>query len=211
MKCMKDSFFKTLLLFNCVPPWPRHRWDDNTKVEFKRILSMWTRVTQLRVRPVADYFEHIKEVTDSIWGERIIDCLSDYQFLYNDAIELVFRATAQTVSRPLLTLIPLVRYQVRSCGICSGQSGLGEAFSEYFGFPCQFSFHWLLYTHLSPGLVQWAQQRGLGQDRMAHRQSLRIGFHKTIATDTCYWTTDIMGRQRKEQSEVDSSVIEFWR
>jgi hypothetical protein len=27
----------------------------------------------------------------------------------------------------------------------------GKAFSVYFGFPCQFSFHQMLYTHLSIG------------------------------------------------------------
>jgi hypothetical protein len=33
---------------------------------------------------------------------------------------------------------------------------LGQVFSEYFGFPCQFSFHQLLHNHphLSPGFVQ---------------------------------------------------------
>jgi hypothetical protein len=28
---------------------------------------------------------------------------------------------------------------------------LGQVFSEYFGFPCQFSFHQLLHTHPSSG------------------------------------------------------------
>jgi hypothetical protein len=28
---------------------------------------------------------------------------------------------------------------------------LGQDFSEYYSFPCQFSFHRLLYTHLSSG------------------------------------------------------------
>jgi hypothetical protein len=42
-----------------------------------------------------------------------------------------------------------VQSQVRLCRICSGQSGNGADFSEYFGFPCKFSFHLLLHTHLS--------------------------------------------------------------
>jgi hypothetical protein len=33
---------------------------------------------------------------------------------------------------------------------------LGQVFSEYFGFPCQFSFHQLLHVHHHPGLVQQA-------------------------------------------------------
>jgi hypothetical protein len=28
---------------------------------------------------------------------------------------------------------------------------LGQAFSEYLGFPCQFSFHQMFHTHLSSG------------------------------------------------------------
>jgi hypothetical protein len=45
------------------------------------------------------------------------------------------------------------RAQVMSFGICGGQSGAGAGFfSEYFNFPCQFSFHRLFHTHhLSSG------------------------------------------------------------
>jgi hypothetical protein len=36
---------------------------------------------------------------------------------------------------------------------------LGQVFSEYFGFPCQFAFRRLLHNHhhLSPGAKQWPQ------------------------------------------------------
>jgi hypothetical protein len=44
------------------------------------------------------------------------------------------RAMAQVVSRWPLTL--RVRAQVNPCGICGGQSGTGQVFSEFFGFPC---------------------------------------------------------------------------
>jgi hypothetical protein len=38
------------------------------------------------------------------------------------------------------------------CLLWWGKMALGQVFSEYFGFPCQFSFHWLLHTHhLSSG------------------------------------------------------------
>jgi hypothetical protein len=62
------------------------------------------------------------------------------------------RATAQAVSHR-------VRAQVRSCGICGGQSGTeGQVFSENFGFPCQFSFHRSLHTHhLSSAAVTMGQ------------------------------------------------------
>jgi hypothetical protein len=57
------------------------------------------------------------------------------------------RAIAQAVSRRLPTAAARVRAQARSCGICGGQSGTGAGLSEYFGFPCQFSFQTLLHTH----------------------------------------------------------------
>jgi hypothetical protein len=56
-------------------------------------------------------------------------------------------AIAQVVSCWLPTAVVRVRSQVRSCGICGGQSGSGAGFSKYFGFPCQFSFHRLPHTH----------------------------------------------------------------
>jgi hypothetical protein len=51
----------------------------------------------------------------------------------------------QYISYP--TSAARVRTQVRSYGICGGQSGVWGGFSEYFGFPCKFSFHRLLHTH----------------------------------------------------------------
>jgi hypothetical protein len=47
----------------------------------------------------------------------------------------------------------LNRAPVRSSGIWVNKVALGQVFSEYFGFPCQFSFHRLLhvYYHLSSG------------------------------------------------------------
>jgi hypothetical protein len=44
--------------------------------------------------------------------------------------------------------------RVRSCGICGGQSGAGQVFSEYFCFPCQSSDHQILHHHNHPGQVQ---------------------------------------------------------
>jgi hypothetical protein len=57
------------------------------------------------------------------------------------------RAIAQAVSRRLPTAAARVRSQVTSSGICGGKMALGQVSPEYFGFPCQFSFHWLLDTH----------------------------------------------------------------
>jgi hypothetical protein len=57
------------------------------------------------------------------------------------------RAITQAVSHRLPTAAARVRAQLRACGICGGQSGTGQVFSEYFGSSCQFSFHRLLHTH----------------------------------------------------------------
>jgi hypothetical protein len=45
------------------------------------------------------------------------------------------RVISQAVSRRFLTAAPRVRAQVKSCGICGGQSGTGAAFLRVFQFP----------------------------------------------------------------------------
>jgi hypothetical protein len=57
------------------------------------------------------------------------------------------RAIVQGVSRWFSTAAAWVRDQIKSCGIRSGQSGTGQASSDYFGFSCQVSFHRLLHIH----------------------------------------------------------------
>jgi hypothetical protein len=67
----------------------------------------------------------------------------------------------------------------------SGQVGfvvdkvaLEQAFSEYFGFPCQFSFHQLLHyhPHLSSGAgtidQKWPQYKGLSPTPQAIRKGI---------------------------------------
>jgi hypothetical protein len=45
---------------------------------------------------------------------------------------------AQAVNRWSLTAEARVRARVDPCVICGGQSGTGQVFSEYFGFPCKY-------------------------------------------------------------------------
>jgi hypothetical protein len=47
------------------------------------------------------------------------------------------RAVAQVVSRLLCTMAARIRAQVRSFGICGGQSGTAAGFSEYVGSPAK--------------------------------------------------------------------------
>jgi hypothetical protein len=57
---------------------------------------------------------------------------------------------AQAVSRWPLTAEARVRVRVNPCGICGGQSGTRQVFSEYFGFLCKYIIPLLLHIHLSP-------------------------------------------------------------
>jgi hypothetical protein len=57
-----------------------------------------------------------------------------------------------------ITAAVRVRSRVWLSGICGGQSVAGGDFSEYFGFPCQSSFHQILHRHNHPGQVQQANQ-----------------------------------------------------
>jgi hypothetical protein len=66
-------------------------------------------------------------------------------------------ATAQVVSHRLPTTAARVQNRVWSCGILWWTKVvLGQVFSENFGFPCQSTFHLLLYNHLHyhPRLAQ---------------------------------------------------------
>jgi hypothetical protein len=59
---------------------------------------------------------------------------------------MVDRAIAQVVS----SQIPISSH----VGFVVDKVALGMISSEYFGFPCQFSFPQILHTHLTSGLVQ---------------------------------------------------------
>jgi hypothetical protein len=78
------------------------------------------------------------------------------------------RAIAQAVSRWIPTAAARVRSRVWSSLISGGQSGAGKVSSEYFGFPCQYSFHKILHHYNHPGQVQCARhvQLQTGCDRL---------------------------------------------
>jgi hypothetical protein len=88
------------------------------------------------------------------------------------------RAIAQAVSRWL----PTAAARVRSCGICGRQSGIGQVFSEYFGFPFQSSLHQLLHNHhhRSSGAGTIGQQWPTYQvDSVSpHPEKKKSNFHK---------------------------------
>jgi hypothetical protein len=70
------------------------------------------------------------------------------------------RAIAQSVSRWLSTSAARVRSQVRSSGICGGQSGTGAGFLRVLRFPLPILIHRLLHNHhhLSSGAGTIGQQ-----------------------------------------------------
>jgi hypothetical protein len=57
---------------------------------------------------------------------------------YNLNINVVGRAVPQTISRRLPTAVTRVRAQVRSYGICGGQSGTGAGYVRVLRFPLPF-------------------------------------------------------------------------
>jgi uncharacterized membrane protein len=57
------------------------------------------------------------------------------------------RAIAQAVIRRLPTAAARFDPESGHVGFVVDGVGLGQVFSEYFGFPCQFLFHQLLHNH----------------------------------------------------------------
>jgi hypothetical protein len=62
------------------------------------------------------------------------------------------RAPAQAVSHRFPTAVAWVKPGSGHVGFMADKVALGQVFSEYFGFPCQFAFHRLLHNHLSSGV-----------------------------------------------------------
>jgi hypothetical protein len=66
------------------------------------------------------------------------------------------RAVAQALSRWFPTAADRVRARTGHVGFVVGKVALGQVFSEYFGFPCQSSFHQILHYHNHPEQAQQA-------------------------------------------------------
>jgi hypothetical protein len=64
------------------------------------------------------------------------------------------RAIAQVVSDWLPTATARFKPGSGQVGFVVDKLALGQVFSEYFGFPCQSSFHQILHDHNHPGQVQ---------------------------------------------------------
>jgi hypothetical protein len=66
----------------------------------------------------------------------------------------VGRAVAQAVNRLLPSAAAWVPVRAEHLGFLVNKVTLGEVSSEYFGFPCQLSFHKYLHYDNHPGLAQ---------------------------------------------------------
>jgi hypothetical protein len=64
------------------------------------------------------------------------------------------RAVAQAVSHWLPTTAAWLRIWAEHVVFVVDKVELGQVFSEYFGFPCQSSFHQFFHHHTHPGLAQ---------------------------------------------------------
>jgi hypothetical protein len=66
---------------------------------------------------------------------------------------IIGRAVAQAVSRWFLTAAARVRVRAEHVMFVVNKAALGQVFSQYFGFPCQSSFHQFPHHHNHPGLA----------------------------------------------------------
>jgi hypothetical protein len=64
------------------------------------------------------------------------------------------RAVVQAVSRWLPTAAVRVRVRAEHAGFVVDKAALWQVSSEYFGFPCQSTFHQFLPHHNHPGLAR---------------------------------------------------------
>jgi hypothetical protein len=107
---------------------------------------------------------------------------------------------AQAVSRWRLTAEARVRARVNPCGICGGQSGTGQVFSEYFGFPCKYIIPPLLHIHLSPPHEVCDRS-----DQAAHHHNLSPQLGASLLTRHIGW------KQKIESTLKPSDITDLRR
>jgi hypothetical protein len=64
------------------------------------------------------------------------------------------RSITQAVSCWIPTAAARIGAKLGHMGFVVDKVAVGQVFSEYFGFPCQSSFHQILHHHNHPGQVQ---------------------------------------------------------
>jgi hypothetical protein len=103
---------------------------------------------------------------------------------------------AQAVSRWPLTAEARVRARVNQCGICGGQRGTGQVFSEYFGFPCKYIIPPSLHIHLLP-----PHEVCDCSDQAAHYHNLGSQLGASLLTRHIGW------KQKKKAKKIISCVV----
>jgi hypothetical protein len=107
---------------------------------------------------------------------------------------------AQAVSRWPLTVEAWVRARVNPCGICGGQSGTGQVFSKYFGFPSKYVIPSLLHIHLSP-----PHKVCDCSDQAAHYHNLGPQVGASLLTRHIVWK-----QKKKVKKKSSSSIVEIF-
>jgi hypothetical protein len=74
-------------------------------------------------------------------------------YISEHVCSVIGHTIAQAVSRWLSTVAAWVRARVWQVGFVVDKVALGQVFSEYFGFPCQSSFHQILHRHNQLGVA----------------------------------------------------------
>jgi hypothetical protein len=100
---------------------------------------------------------------------------------------------AQAVSRWPLTAEARVRTRVNPCGICGGQSGTGQVFSEYFVFPCKYHSTIAPYSSIT---APWGVRSLWPRSTLSQPRSSVRGF----TSDPAHWLETENRKLKKNQS-----------
>jgi hypothetical protein len=130
--------------------------------------------------------------------------------------EMISRATAQVVSRRLLTVEAQVRSQGSACEICGGQSGTGTGFSPVSMIPLLLHIH----SCVSPGGWTKGQMRtalrscassGLPAAAHKHGNCPLAALSRAVLIDTDNTERCVLCRQRLLQARIASRCWDGWQ